>query len=132
MNEISQLDLINAYHMARQHLRQEHKCSRVPYWFALALRTIATFSPKNSTFFINEIIRHNKLRTWFKSKTVYQLRGSKNSFVYDSSTYPSLCYRIMNALDEALSKDGQVLSDEEIKSSLEIKETILKMKKLGK
>ena len=38
----------------------------------------------------------------------------------------------MNALDEALSKDGQVLSDEEIKSSLEIKETILKMKKLGK
>ena len=132
MNEISQLDLINAYHMARQHLRQEHKCSRVPYWFALALRTIATFSPKNSTFFINEIIRHNKLRTWFKSKKVYQLRDSKNSFVYDSSTYPSLCYRIMNALDEALSKDGQVLSDEEIKSSLEIKETILKMKKLGK
>ena len=132
MNEISQLNLINAYHMARQHLRQEHKCSRVPYWFALALRTIATFSPKNSTFFINEIIRHNKLRTWFKSKKVYQLRDSKNSFVYDSSTYPSLCYRIMNALDEALSKDGQVLSDEEIKSSLEIKETILKMKKLGK
>ena len=132
MNEISQLDLINAYHMARQHLRQEHKCSRVPYWFALTLRTIATFSPKNSTFFINEIIRHNKLRTWFKSKKVYQLRDSKNSFVYDSSTYPSLCYRIMNALDEALSKDGQVLSDEEIKSSLEIKETILKMKKLGK
>lgn len=132
MNEISQLDLINAYHMARQHLRQEHKCSRVPYWFALALRTIATFSPKNSTFFINEIIRHNKLRTWFKSKKVYQLRDSKNSFVYDSSTYPSLCYRIMNALDEALSKDGQVLSDEEIKSSLEIKETILKMKKIGK
>ena len=132
MNEISQLDLINAYHMARQNLRQEHQCSRVPYWFALALRTIATFSPKNSTFFINEIIRHNKLRTWFKSKKVYQLRDSKNSFVYDSSTYPSLCYRIMNALDEALSKDGQVLSDEEIKSSLEIKETILKMKKLGK
>ena len=132
MNEISQLDLINAYHMARQHLRQEHKCSRVPYWFALALRTIATFSPKNSTFFINEIIRHNKLRTWFKSKKVYQLRDYKNSFVYNSSTYPSLCYRIMNALDEALSKDGQVLSDEEIKSSLEIKKTILKMKKLGK
>lgn len=132
MNEISQLDLINAYHMARQHLRQERKCSRVPYWFALALRTIATFSPKNSTFFINEIIRHNKLRTWFKSKTVYQLRDSKNSFVYDASTYPSLCYRIMNALDEALSKDGQVLSQKEIKSSLEIKETILKMKKLGK
>ena len=132
MNEISQLNLINAYHMARQHLRQEHKCSRVPYWFALALRTIATFSPKNSTFFINEIIRHNKLRTWFKSKKVHQLRDSKNSFVYDSSTYPSLCYRIMNALDEALSKDGQVLSDEEIKSSLEIKKTILKMKKLGK
>lgn len=132
MNEISQLDLINAYHMARQHLRQEHKCSRVPYWFALALRTIATFSPKNSTFFINEIIRHNKLRTWFKSKTVYQLRDSKNSFVYDASTYPSLCYRIMNALDEALSKDGQVLSQKEIKSSLEIKKTILKMKKLGK
>ena len=87
---------------------------------------------KGATFFINEIIRHNKLRTWFKSKKVYQLRDSKNSFVYDSSTYPSLCYRIMNALDEALSKDGQVLSDEEIKSSLEIKKTILKMKKLGK
>ena len=118
--------------MARQHLRQEHKCSRVPYWFALALRTIATFSPKNSTFFINEIIRHNKLRTWFKSKTVYQLRGSKNSFVYDESIYPQLCYRIMDALDKALSKDGQVLSHQEIKSSLEIKETILKMKKLGK
>ena len=132
MNEISQLDLINAYHMARQHLRQEHQCSRVPYWFALALRTMTSFSPKSPTFFINEIIRHNKLRTWFKSKKVYQLRDSKNSFVYDSSTYPSLCYRIMNALDEALSKDGQVLSDEEIKSSLEIKEAILKMKKLGK
>ena len=132
MNEISQLNLINAYHMARQHLRQEHKCSRVPYWFALALRTIATFSPKNSTFFINEIIRHNKLRTWFKSKTVYQLRGSKNSFVYDESIYPQLCYRIMDELDKALSKDGQVLSQKEIKSSLEIKETILKMKKLGK
>ena len=118
--------------MARQHLRQEHKCSRVPYWFALALRTIATFSPKNSTFFINEIIRHNKLRTWFKSKTVCQLRDSNNSFVYDASIYPQLCYRIMGALDEALSKDGQVLSHQEIKSSLEIKETILKMKKLGK
>ena len=132
MNEISQLDLINAYHMARQNLRQGHQCSRVPYWFALALRTIATFSPKNSTFFINEIIRHNKLRTWFKSKTVYQLRGSKNSFVYDESIYPQLCYRIMDALDEALSKDGQVLCQKEIKSALEIKETILKMKKLGK
>ena len=132
MNEISQLNLINAYHMARQHLRQEHKCSRVPYWFALALRTIATFSPKNSTFFINEIIRHNKLRTWFNSKTVAQLRDSNNSFSYNSTLYSSLCYRIMNALDEALSKDGQVLSQKEIKSSLEIKETILKMKKLGK
>lgn len=132
MNEISQLDLINAYHMARQNLRQEHQCSRVPYWFALVLRTMVSVEKKGATFFINEIIRYNKLRTWFKSKTVSQLRDSRNSFVYDSSTYPSLCYRIMNALDEALSKDGQVLSDEEIKSSLEIKETILKMKKLGK
>ena len=132
MNEISQLNLLNAYHMARQHLRQEHKCSRVPYWFALVLRTMVSVEKKGATFFINEIIRHNKLRTWFKSKTVYQLRGSKNSFVYDESIYPQLCYRIMDALDEALSKDGQVLSQKEIKSSLEIKETILKMKKLGK
>ena len=132
MNEISQLDLINAYHMARQYLRQERQCSRVPYWFALVLRTMVSVEKKGATFFMNEIIRHNKLRTWFKSKKVYQLRDSKNSFVYDSSTYPSLCYRIMNALDEALSKDGQVLSDEEIKSSLEIKETIWKMKKIGK
>ena len=132
MNEISQLDLINAYHMARQHLRQDHKCSRVPYWFALALRTMTSFSPKSPTFFINEIIRHNKLRTWLNSKTVAQLRDSNNSFSYNSTLYSSLCYRIMNALDEALSKDCQVLSDKEIKSSLEIKEAILKMKKLGK
>ena len=132
MNEISQLDLINAYHMARQNLRQEHQCSRVPYWFALALRTMTSFSPKSPTFFINEIIRHNKLRTWFNSKTVAQLRDSNNSFIYNSTLYSSLCYGIMNALDKALSKDGQVLSHKEIKSSLEIKETILKMKKLGK
>ena len=132
MNEISQLDLINAYHMARQNLRQEHQCSRVPYWFALVLRTMVSVEKKGATFFINEIIRHNKLRTWFNSKTVAQLRDSNNSFSYNSTLYSSLCYRIMNALDEALSKDGQVLSDEEIKSSLEIKETILKMKKLGK
>ena len=127
-----QLDLVNAYHMVRQSLRRDNVDARVPYWFALALRTMVSVEKKGATFFINEIIRHNKLRTWFKSKKVYQLRDSKNSFVYDSSTYPSLCYRIMNALDEALSKDGQVLSDEEIKPSLEIKETILKMKKLGK
>ena len=132
MNEISQLDLINAYHMARQNLRQEHQCSRVLNWFALVLRTMVSVEKKSATFFINEIIRYNKLRTWFKSKTVSQLRDSRNSFVYDSSTYPSLCYRIMNALDEALSKDSQVLSNNEIKSSFEIKETILKMKKLGK
>ena len=132
MNEISQLDLINAYHMARQNLRQEHQCSRVPYWCALVLSTMVSVEKKGATFFINEIIRYNKLRTWFKSKTVSQLRDSRNSFVYDSSTYPSLCYRIMNALDEALSKDSQVLSNNEIKSSFEIKETILKMKKLGK
>ena len=132
MNEISQLDLINAYHMARQNLRQEHQCSRVPYWFALVLRTMVSVEKKGATFFINEIIRHNKLRTWFNSKTVAQLRDSDNSFVYNSTLYSSLCYRIMDELDKALSKDGQVLSDEEIKSSLEIKETILKMKKLGK
>lgn len=52
MNEISQLNLINAYHMARQHLRQEHKCSRVPYWFALALRTMVSVEKKGATFFI--------------------------------------------------------------------------------
>ena len=132
MNEISQLDLINAYHMARQNLRQEHQCSRVPYWFALVLRTMVSVEKKGATFFINEIIRHNKLRTWFNSKTVAQLRDSDNSFSYNSTLYSSVYYRIMNALDEALSKDGQVLSNKEIKSSLEIKETILKMKKLGK
>ena len=132
MNEISQLDLINAYHMARQNLRQEHQCSRVPYWFALVLRTMVSVEKKGATFFINEIIRHNKLRTWFNSKTVAQLRDSDNSFVYNSTLYSSLCYRIMDELDKALSKDGQVLSDEEIKSSLKIKETILKMKKNGK
>ena len=52
MNEISQLDLINAYHMARQNLRQEHQCSRVPYWFALALRTMVSVEKKGATFFI--------------------------------------------------------------------------------
>ena len=64
-----QLDLVNAYHMVRQSLRRDNVDARVPYWFALALRTMISLDEKGATFFIREIVNRDNIAIWLTSHT---------------------------------------------------------------
>lgn len=127
-----QLDLVNAYHMTRQSLRSDNLNARVPYWFALALRTMISVDEKGATFFIREIVNRDNIASWLTSHTTEELRDASNSFPYRESPNPRMAFAIMDSLDIALGRDGRVESDCGIKDAKKIKESILAMKNKDK
>ena len=89
-----QLDLVNAYHMVRQSLRRDNVDARVPYWFALALRTMISLDEKGATFFIREIVNRDNIASWLTSHTTEELRDASNSFPYRESPNPRMAFAI--------------------------------------
>ena len=127
-----QLDLVNAYHMVRQSLRRDNVDARVPYWFALALRTMISVDEKGATFFIREIVNRDNIASWLTSHTTEELRDASNSFPYRESPNPRMAFAIMDSLDIALGMEGRVESDCGIKDAKKSKESILAMKNKDK
>ena len=115
--------------MVRQSLRRDNVDARVPYWFALALRTMISVDEKGATFFIREIVNRGNIAIWLTSHTTEELRDASNSFPYRESPKPSMAFAIMDSLDIALGRNGRAESDCDIKDAKKIKESILEMKK---
>ena len=97
-----QNDIINAYYLTKQALKgTKRKRPQIPYWFATALHVMSQYE-NGATFFMNQIILNGNLEKWFAARNTFDLRDHSNSFCYNSSPNPLLCFNIMGKLERTL------------------------------
>lgn len=95
-------DIINAYYLTKQALKgKRQKRTHIPYWFATALHVMSQYE-NGATFFMNQIILNGNLEKWFAARNTFDLRDHSNSFCYNSSPNPPLCFNIMGKLERTL------------------------------
>ena len=99
-------DIINAYYLTKQALKgKRQKRPHIPYWFATALHIMSQYKD-GASFFMNQIILNGNLEKWFAARNTFDLRDHTNSFCYNSSPNPNLCYEIMDKLERTLGIGG--------------------------
>ena len=102
-------DIINAYYLTKQALKgTKRKRPQIPYWFATALHVMSQYE-NGATFFINQIILNGNLEKWFAARNTFDLRDHNNSFCYNSSPNPILCFDIMDKLERTLGIGGDLM-----------------------